>query len=384
MAGAEKDFLAPWKRLQNSSERGLFWTPRNGGHWIVTRGSEIARIYADHENFSSRIVMVPKEVCEQYQLRPTTIDPPEHRPYRKLMSDALSPTIVRSARPKLQKLAIDAIEQFRLRGECEFITEFAERLPIAIFLHLAGISEGDSAGLPRCADELIHSDGTRSDTPIIQQFADYLRPLVAQCRRSPGDDLLSRLVNGSLDGRPLSEDEGVDVATAMMTGGLDTVTSSMGLMMAFLARNEDHRRRLIAEPQTIRPAVAEMLRRFPVMTKARLLRSDQIIEGVCLHAGEVVMLPPLQGLDEREFYDPLTVDFDRKPSLNMTFGNGVHRCPGATLTQVELEVTLETWLARIPDFQIDPQREMRTQGGVLGAVLELRLQWDPSTTRSIT
>jgi camphor 5-monooxygenase len=383
MPGADRDFLSPWKQLQDSSAGGVFWTPRNGGHWIVTRGREIARIYADHENFSSRIVMVPREVCEQFQLRPTTLDPPEHRPYRRLMSAALTPGVVQSVRPTIRQVALDAIERFRPRGHCEFISEFAERLPIAVFMHLADLPVEDSMALPRCAEELIHADGTRSETPIIERFAAYLRPYVAQRQKHPGDDLISKLAAGTLDGRPLTEDEAVDVSTAMMTGGLDTVVSSLGLMMAFVARNPEQRRRLIEEPAVIRPAVAEMLRRFPIMTKARLLKHDQVIESVTLKAGDVVMLPPLQGLDEREFSDPLTVDFDRRPAPHLTFGNGVHRCPGATLTQAELEITLQEWLARIPEFDIDPRRELVTQGGVLGAVLRLGLAWDPASTNAI-
>ena len=383
MPGADRDFLSPWKQLQDSSAGGIFWTPRNGGHWIVTRGREIARIYADHENFSSRIVMVPREICEQFQLRPTTLDPPEHRPYRRLMSAALSPAVVHSVLPVIRQLAIDTIERFRLRGHCEFISEFAERLPIAVFMHLADLPVEDSTAMPKCAEELIHADGTRSETPIIERFAAYLRPFVVQRQKHPGDDLISKLVGGTLDGRPLTEDEAVEVSTAMMTGGLDTVVSSLGLMLAFVARNPDHRRRLIEKPAVIRPAVAEMLRRFPIMTKARLLKHDQVVDGVALKAGDVVMLPPLQGLDEREFDHPLTVDFDRRPGPHLTFGNGVHRCPGAILTQAELEITLREWLARIPEFEVDPMQELVTQGGVLGAVLKLGLRWDPASTNAL-
>jgi cytochrome P450 len=346
----------------------------------VTRGREIARIYADHVNFSSRIVMVPREVCEQFQLRPTTLDPPEHRPYRRIMNAALSASVVQAALPRIRTLAIETIEGFRSRGRCEFISEFAERLPMAVFMHLANLPVEDSNGLPRCAEELIHADGTRSDTPIIERFAEYLRPHVVERQSRPGDDLISHLVAGVFDGRQLTVEEAVDVSTAMMTGGLDTVTSSLGLMMAFVARNAEQRRRLRAEPLMIRQAVNEFLRRFPIMTKARLLRTNQVVEGITLKAGDVVILPPLQGLDDREFEDPLRVDFNRRPALNTTFGNGVHRCPGASLTQAELEITLREWLLRIPDFEIDPTIPVVTQGGVLGAVLRLGLRWEPSST----
>jgi cytochrome P450 len=378
MPGADRDFLLPWKQLQDSFPRGLAWTPHNGGHWIVTRGQEIARIYADHENFSSRIVMVPREICERFQLRPTTLDPPEHRPYRRLMHNGLSPKVVDGVRPKIREVAIDAIEKFRARGRCEFISEFAEQLPIRVFMHLANLPLEDSKTFPSCAEQLMRADGSIADTPIMDRFAEYLRPYVVERRRRPAEDLISGLAAGTLDGRPITEDEAVEVSTAMLTGGLDPVVSALGLMMAFVARNPEHRQSLVAEPALIRPAAAEMLRRFPLMTKARLLLKDQEIEGVTLKAGEVVILPPLQGLDEREFEDPLTVDFHRCPAPHLTFGNGVHRCPGATLTHAELEITLSEWLARIPEFEIDPLQPLVTQGGVLGAVLKLGLQWNRS------
>ena len=378
MPGADQDFLFPWKQLQDSSPRGLLWTPHNGGHWIVTRGREIARIYADHENFSSRIVMVPREVCERFQLRPTTIDPPEHRPYRRLMHAALTPKVVDAVRPKIRELVINTIDEFRARGRCEFISEFAAHLPVGVFMHLADLPIEDAKAFPCCAEQLMHADGSVADTPIMDWFAGYLRPYVVERQKQPGDDLISGLVSGTLDGRPLTEDEAVEVSTAMLTGGLDTVVSSLGLVMAFVARNPEHRRSLVADPNLIRAAVAEMLRRFPIMTKARLLTRDQEIEGVTLKAGEVIVLPPLQGLDEREFDDPLTVDFHRPPAPHLTFGNGVHRCPGTTLTHAELEITLHEWLARIPEFEIDPLCPPVMQGGVLGAVLRLGLRWDPS------
>ncbi len=382
MPGSEEDLHLPWRQLRNSAPRSLVWTPHNGGHWIVTRGRDIARIYADHENFSSNITIVPRTWGERFPLRPTTLDPPAHRPFRRRLNAALSPAVVRSAQPRIRELAIEAIERVRQRGRCEFVTEFAERLPIGVFLHLAELPAESSVVLPRYGEDPTGTDGGIPDVPIMDRFASYLRPYVVERQRHPGDDLISRLVAGTMDDRELTEDEAVEIATAVLTGGLDTIVSSLGLMMAFLARNPAHRRRLVTEPAAIRPAVAEMLRRFPIMTKARLVTRDQEIEGVTVKAGEMIVMPPLHGLDDDEFDDPMTVDFDRPPAPNSTFGNGVHRCPGALLSQAELEITLHEWLARIPEFEIDPVRPPAMRGGVLGAILALELRWDPAATRA--
>jgi camphor 5-monooxygenase len=370
------DVHGTWKSLQDSSSGGLYWTPRNEGHWIVTRGRDIARIYADHETFSSRITLVPRRYGEQFPLRPTTLDPPEHRPYRKRLGAALSVKRVRAAEPMIRGWVATALDSVRPRCRCEFMADFAANLPLQVFLHLAGLPPERPAMLPRYAED--PTEAGANATPVMDRYADYLRPLVAERQRAPGDDLLSELVAGSIDGRPVTEDEGVELATAVLTGGLDTVRSALGFAMAFLARSADHRQRLIGDPSRIGPAVQEMLRRFPLMTKARLLTRDHDIDGVTLKAGDMVVLPPLHGLDEREFADPLSVNFDRLPGPHSAFGNGVHRCPGALLTQLELEVTVGEWLRRIPQFAVDPLRPPRVRSGVLTAMLELHLQWTPS------
>lgn len=377
MPGAEQDFLIPWKRLQDAAPSGLVWTPRNGGHWIVTRGHDIARIYADHENFSSNITIVPREWGERYPLRPTTVDPPGHRPYRQRINAALSKRRVHDALPHIRQLVIEAVERVRVRGRCEFIRDFAESLPTRIFLHLADLPAEAANRLPRYAEDPRDTRGSSGDLSVMDRYAALLRPYVAERRYRPGNDLLSELVAVQPGGPDMSEDEAVEMATAMLTGGLDTVISTLALIMAFLSRHPAHRQRLIEDARTIRPAVAEMLRRFPIMTKARVLKTDQVISGVTLKAGDMMVLPPLHGLDDREFPDPLTVDFDRPAAAHSTFGNGVHRCPGSVLTHAQLEIALKEWLARIPHFEIDASRPPRMRGGVLGAVLDLHLHWEP-------
>ncbi|NOT27403.1 MAG: cytochrome P450 [Acidobacteria bacterium] len=379
MPGSEQDLHAPWKALQDTAAGGVVWTPHNGGHWIVTGGSDIARIYADHENFSSNITIVPREFGEQFPLRPTTVDPPGHRRFRQRINAALTPAVVRTVEPTIRRVIIESVERIRPAGCCEFISECAVTLPIAVFMHLADLPLESAAVLPGYSEDP-NSEGPHAGVPVMERFAAFLRPWVAERRAHPGDDLISCLLTHTTGDASLTDDEAVDVGVALLTGGLDTVVSSLGFMMAFLARNPDHRRRLVADPSLIRAAVAEMLRRFPIMTKGRLVRRDQVMDSVCMKAGDMVILPPLHGLDEREFHDPLTVDFHRPVAPHSTFGNGVHRCPGAHLSQIETEIVLREWIARIPEFEIDPVRPPTMRSGILGAMLQVGLRWDPHTT----
>ena len=119
-----------------------------------------------------------------------------------------------------------------------------------------------------------------------------------------------------------------------------------------------------------------MLRRFPIMTKARLVRHDIAVGGITMKAGDMVVLPPLSGLDDTIFDNPMAIDLERVQAPNATFGNGVHRCPGALLAQTELEIMVGEWLKRIPEFEIDRQQPPTMKGGVLGAILTLHLRWN--------
>ena len=378
LPGADADFLMAWKAVQDTAPSSLVWTPHNAGHWIATRGPEIAAAYTDHESFSSRAVLVPRDRAEAFQVKPTTLDPPVHTPYRRLINAALTPAIVEATRPFIREAAEAAIARVAPDGRCEFIREVAATIPLAIFMQMAGLPLADMDRLPRYNEPLIDADGNETNADIMTRFANYLRPHCAARLARPGEDFLSRIICGEVDGKPLSEDDAVDMATTMMTGGIDTVISTLGLLMAHLARDPALRARLAATPDLIPVAVREMLRRYPIMTKARLVTRQTVLDGVTLAPGEMVVLPPLHGLDERLFDDPLTVDIDRPTRPNLSFGVGVHRCPGMLLALAEIETVLTTWLERIPDFGIDPACPPRTQGGVLGAVQQLGLVWTPA------
>jgi cytochrome P450 len=375
LPGAETDFLAAWKTVQDSAPSSIVWSPRNGGHWLATRGREIEAIYKDHEAFSSRIVLVPRAWGEAYQVKPSTLDPPQHTGYRRILSASLTSADVEAARPSIRAIAAECIAALQPLGRCEFIGDFAKHIPIAVFLALTGLPPEDAAKVPGYAEPILDQAGRVTDARVMDRYADYLRPLCRSRMANPGRDLISRIVNSRVEGRPLTEDDAVELTTTMMTGGLDTIVSSLGLLMAFLARSPEHRRQIAAEPERAGAAINEMLRRFPTMTKARLCTHERNLDCVTIKPGDMVVLPPLHGLDPHMSDAPMDVDFDRAPKLNLAFGAGVHRCPGALLAQTELEIVILEWLARIPDFAIDPHRPPKTQSGVLGAMLRLGLTW---------
>ncbi|MGB1062500.1 MAG: cytochrome P450, partial [Ketobacter sp.] len=272
--------------------------------------------------------------------------------------------------PGIRRIVIETIEAIQDRGQCEFIQDVAARIPNRIFLSMAGIPEQQIVQLPGYGES-----PNASDIPVMDRYANFLRPWVRSRQSEPGADLLSQLVAGALDGRPLMEDEALELSTAMLTGGIDTVISQLGFIMGFLAQNPLHLQQLVDDRSLIAPAIQEFIRRFPIMTKARLIQSNQELDGVRLKRGDMIVLPPLQGLDDEVFISPMEVDFRRQANVNATFGNGVHLCPGAYLAQLEMEIFLSEWINRIPAFRLQPDSFPKMSSGILGAMLEVKLRW---------
>jgi cytochrome P450 len=375
--GAEEDFHLALKRLHDAGCPDVFWTPRNGGHWVVSRCEDMRAIFADHERFSSRNLTVPRSSAPPMPLYPIFADPPEHTAYRALINPSFAPKAVAELEGRARTLAVQLIESLKPRGHCDFVQDFAQHLPIEIFMSIVDVPASDRESLLEWADGMVRPKQPQDVHTTIQKIFAYARGKIAERRAKPGPDLITRLTRSEVFGRPLSDDELVGMVTLILVGGMDTVVTAMSFAAHFLARNPAKRRELIAEPALISKAVDELLRRFPVVNQGRCVRADTVFKGVQMKANDMVILPTtLAGLDERAFPNPLEVDFRRPTPIHATFGNGAHRCPGSNLGRTELKVFLQEWLPRIPDFRVAAGGHVGMRSGVNGTIYALPLEWD--------
>jgi len=380
----KEDFHEVWKRLQAPGVPEIVWTPRNGGHWIVTSGRLVSMVFTDYTRFSSHVLFVPKSLGEQHTLLPTTIDPPVHRPYRNLLSAGLSPKAVGGITEALRNLAVELIEAVRAEGGCNFTKSYAEQLPIRIFMRMVDLPLEDAAKIKYWADQTTRPDGSMPHGEAIRSLIDYVANIAEQRRGKAGEDLISRMVNGRIGDRQLTEKEAGELCAQVLIAGVDTVVNFLAFVMLHLARNPGDRQTLVQHPEKIPDAVEELLRRYPLVIDGREIVDDIEFEGVSLKKGEMILMPTiLHGLDERENDRPMVVDLDRTKMSHLTFGDGAHKCPGAHLARTEIRVTIEEWLKRIPDFDLAPDSDLTFISGVVGSIDELRLVWDPAKTLAV-
>lgn len=372
--GVEDGVHEAWYRLHDGPD--IFWTPHHGGHWVLTRAEDAEHILKTYEVFSNHGLTIPK-LPTPYRMLPLAEDPPESTPFRALIQPFFLPKAVENLEADARFVTVSLIESFRAKGECEFMGDFAHHLPIVIFLKMVNLPLEDRAHLLDIADR-----STRGTTVEVRNQAQmdlmvYLEKWIVERRANPGNDIISKIVNATVNGQPINDNDARGLLSIVVFGGLDTVASSLGFFANFLALNPDHRKQLIDNPDLVPAAVEELLRRHGISGVGREMTRDFEYKGISFRKGDLIWVSTLiQGLDDRKFADPLQVDFMRKNVLHGAFGYGVHRCPGSYLARTELKVFIQEWLKRIPDFRVKPGEKVVARSGAVNSVLYLPLQWD--------
>lgn len=374
-APAGGDIYAWWGAIQDGPD--IFYTPHNGGHWVLTRHADIAHVMETWADFSSRVHTLPAE-GKPLRMAPIEYDPPLHTDFRRLLAPFFTPKSIGNLELRARELAISVIESFQHKGECDFVADFSLTMPIGIFMSLVDLPDSDRLYLVGLAEAIV-----RGKTPAEQEAGfykafEYLGGIVAARRAKPGTDILSAIIQGEIEGgRPLTDHELLGMGALLLAGGLDTVAGMMGFIAHHLATHDDHRQALIDDPAIIPQAVEELMRRYQIANVARVVTRDLVLGGVAMKAGDPVLTATaVAGLDERQYPDPLTVDFARENKRSLVFGKGAHQCIGAFLARTELRVFIDEWLKRIPHFRVKPGETPIMVSGRANSVHYLPLVWE--------
>jgi cytochrome P450 len=368
------DLPGAWRKLSQDA-RPFVWSPYHGGHWIPTRFEDIDFIQRNHDPFSMRDVTMPSGL-KPFRLLPLEADPPEHLGFRMIINPYFTPRKIADLEQHTRDLAIELIETLQPKGQCEFIEDFAVKLPIAIFMRLGNLPMADAPELLRFA-EMATRGGAAMKAQSQELMLGYIMPVIEERKKNPGDDVLSAIIHGNVRKNPIEFVDMISMILIILFGGLDTVTSTMGFMANFLANHSDHRKRLIEEPDIVPAAVNEMMRRFGPSNTARTLSRDFDYKGVHFIEGDKVYVAAMvAGMDETHFTNAWEIDFDRKEGEHASFGAGPHRCPGQLLALLELRIFVEEWLKRIPNFRVSAAIPPTYAPGQVNCVAQLELEWD--------
>jgi cytochrome P450 len=351
---------------------------------VISRYEDVIWALRHPEIFSSEMEMQMSLGTERPMI-PQQIDPPAQTKYRKILDPRFSRRRMAEIEPDVRRHANQLIDRVQPEGGCQFNEAFAVPLPCHAFLSLMGLPQSELGHFLAIKDDIIRphmktlepDEMTKIREAAGKGIYSYFRDVIRERRAKSGSDLVSYLCEAEIDGVKLSDEEILDICFLMILAGLDTVTATLGCNVAYLAANPEHREQIVRDRELIPAAVEELLRwETPVTGVPRVVKQDTEVAGVTIKAGELVtLLLGASNLDRGEFEDADRVDFARARNRHVAFGSGPHRCLGSHLARLELEIALEEWHRRIPDYAIAPGETPRYSAGIR-EVQHLPLVWD--------
>lgn len=364
-----------WRLKQEAPP--VFWTPRNGGHWVVTTAQGVTQVLRHPEIFSSRYLSIPPNEKQPHMI-PESLDPPEHRAYRQLLRPYFESKAIAPLERRIEEWTVRLIDAVADQGGCEFVEAVASRLPVSVFMEMFGFPLDrfeEFRGL--VVDYFDNQASEMERNQLAGRIQQKLIELIAARRAEPRQDLMSELVHVDFEGRKLTDHELMSIGFLMFLAGLDTVVNAMTFGMRHLANDVALQERLAGDPAAVPHAVEELLRRYAFVSVPRYIVQDTELEGVRLYKGDPILAPlAMVGWDESMAERPETVSVDRPHYRHAAFGSGLHTCLGLHLARLELVTFYRVWFERIGRFELDPNGvKGKMRGGSVQALDALSLRW---------
>ena len=292
-------------------------------------------------------------------------DPPDHTRLRGLVVKAFTARRVEDMRPRIQHIVDQTLDRIIPQGKMDLIEDFAFRLPVTIICDMLGIPEehrevfySSSRDGGRLLDPVpLSPDEIKQGNTSNAMAAMYFQQLFELRRKTPGDDLITQLVQAEEDGSKLSNEELTANIILLFGAGHETTVNLIGNGLLALHRNPDQLALLKAKPELITNAIEEFLRYdSSVQLTGRVALEDiEDLGGKRIPKGESVLcLLGSANHDPAVYPDrPELLDITRPNVRPLSFGGGIHFCLGAQLARIEAEVAISTLLRRLPDLRLD-------------------------------
>jgi cytochrome P450 len=309
------------------------------------------------------------------------VDPPDHTRLRRLVSSAFTARRIEALRPRIEQIATELLDAVEGRPEVDLIDAFAFPLPIQVICELLGVPAEDRDDFREWSNAVVAgSQAGPKLAPAIQAMVEYIRALLDERRRSPGDDLLSGLIQVRDAQDRLTEEELSSMVFLLLVAGHETTVNLIGNGTYLLLRDRADGggtawEELRADRSLLPSAIEEFLRyEGPVETATfRIATEDVELGGVTIPAGDPVVVSLLSAnRDADQFPDADLLRLDRVQSpSHLAFGHGIHYCLGAPLARLEAQIAFTALLDRHPGLRLAvPAEELRWRPGLLLRGLE--------------
>jgi cytochrome P450 len=325
---------------------------------------------------------------EQMRRNILHVNGPDHSRLRALVNPALAPRAVERYRPAmtgfLEDLLARAIatsapgeEEAEAEVRCEFVEAFAKPYPSLVIASVMGAPLEDAPRLhhwsnwiQRQFDAVSMASEREQIEQAVGEFYEYAEELLSVRRRTPGDDLISKLIAAEEEGERLSDVECINLVFNILAGGVDTSQSQFAHAVRLLAEHPDQWELLVGDPSLAGQAVEEALRYEPITPfTARIMTEEVVFRDVTFPEDTIVLVCAFTGnrdLGAEGGADRFDIAAERDRARPLTFGAGVHYCLGANLARLELEEGLAFLARHVSALELDGEPVFEGVSGIYG------------------
>ena len=384
-------------RVLRDTEPGIHWhdEPDGPGFWSITRIEHLREINRQAELFSSnvggtQIVDPPPgdmraQVNRDYLM--LDMDPPKHTRYRMLVNRGFTPRMIGLLDDYLLNRTRIIIDNVCEKGACDFVTDIAAELPLQAIAEMMGVPVEDRMKIFEWTNKMIgrtDPEFVGDDAEVDQAFVElyqYSHELQTDRRDKPAQDIVTTLLNASIDGDKLSEIEFDMFFLLLAVAGNETTRNSMSHGMHAFMTNPAQWDKFRRDPDRYMDGAIEEILRWatPVLHFRRTATADYELNGVKIKQGDkIVMWHISANRDERAFKDPFTFDIERSPNEHIAFGGGgPHFCLGANLARMELRLMFRELAQRLPDMTLAGEPQY-LRSYFIGGVKHLPVRYTPT------
>ena len=354
------------------------------GFYLLLDHSTVRRAMTDHRTYSSR-PQVLRPMLPRKPIPALEMDPPQHGAWRAIFNAAITAKTPEAMEPFVRADIRKHIDGFIETGECDVVRDLAEPVPAETICHLVGI---EAASVPLIRDRAMAMIAAQGEPDLFgQRLAEFAEVTVSEVHRrriEPRDDFLTAMAGMTVEGRSFEDDDYVVLLAAFLGAGHHSTTSAMSSLVYEIFSRPDVRDQLIADPTKIATAVEETLRLRPPFF-GFFRRTTKAIEtdGISIASGSDVYVGwAAANRDPSVHKDASAFSLERANTRHMSFGFGIHTCPGAPLARMELRVLVEELLATVPDLQV-PAKSPTYQfgGGEYAFIPSLPITFKPRARR---
>ena len=390
---------------------------RSNGYWSLTKYEDILYVSRHPEIFSSAQGIagpgLRPELIQQLLADPATagqvqntgnvsiitMDPPRHVKMRRLVNKGFTPRAVNAMEDQIRQVTNEILDEIAKQGTCDFVTDVAAQLPLAVICGMAGLEKKDWPMMFELTNSVLGSSDPEYQTDVPEdqrgsaeaarqtgmmgrmKMIQYFKEVLDDRRANPREgDLVSILLESEVDGEKLTEGDILAFCFLLILAGNETTRNAISGGLHALCQNPDQKAKLLNDMTLMDSAVEEICRwTSPLHHMSRYVMSDVELGGKQIKQGERVLMWYLSAnRDEAMFNDPYTFDIARTPNEHLAFGIGEHFCLGAGFARKELRVMFEELFRRFPDIEMTGPPE-RLRSNFINGIKHMPVRFTPES-----